>query len=195
VTGPRPPRNIEKRDPLFLTLAKGDVVHRFHTAKYDPIFFDRSRDGRLNAPDGAYGVLYASERPAGAFAEAFLRQPGRTLLAADLLARKAYVQLRLLRSLKLIKFCGPGLARLGATAEVTHSGLPYDVSQAWSKALHAHPANPDGIAYYARHDDEALCYALFDSVPAPVEEAARVRILDADWFWRLAEPYGVGLAP
>lgn len=34
----------------------GSVVHRFHTAKYDPIFFDTSRDGRLNAPDRHVGI-------------------------------------------------------------------------------------------------------------------------------------------
>jgi len=33
------------------------------------------------------------------------------------------------------KLAGPGLAILGATAEVVHGGLPYDDPQAWSKAL------------------------------------------------------------
>ena len=90
---------------------------------------------------------------------------------------------------------GPGLGRLGATTEVVHGGLPYDVPQAWSAALRAHPAAPQGIAYNARHDDEALCYAIFDDAADAVEEVDRDTMLDADWFWTLAEPYGVGLAP
>jgi hypothetical protein len=47
----------------------------------------------------------------------------------------------------------------------------------------------------ARHDDEALCYALFDGRPNLVTEIDRVIDLDQDWFWRIAEPYGVGIAP
>jgi hypothetical protein len=72
---------------------------------------------------------------------------------------------------------------------------PYDTPQAWSKALKAHPIGADGIAYTARHDDEAVCCALFDGVANPVAEIDRETNLDQDWFWRVADPYGVGLAP
>ncbi|WP_244635274.1 RES family NAD+ phosphorylase [Methylosinus sp. C49] len=162
---------------------------------FDSIHFDRSRDGRLNAPDASYGVLYVAENLRGAFAETFLRAPGRTLLPLDLLRRKARVRLRVTRELRLIELRGYGLARVGATAEITHGGLPYDAPQAWSKALHDHPLMVDGIAYSARHDDEALCYALFDRAAGDLEEIAIERDLDQDWFWELAERYGVGLAP
>jgi hypothetical protein len=176
-------------------LAVAEYVHRFHDAGRAPLFFDRSVGGRLNAPDGKYGVLYVARSLAGAFAETFLREPGRTLLAADFLASKAYARFRVLRPLILIKLGGPGLARLGATAEVTHGGLPYDVAHAWSEALRTHPAKADGIAYYARHDDEELCYALFDHTPESVAVEDREADLDVDWFWRLADRYAVGLAP
>ncbi len=192
---PYPPADLDTRTPHFIELPENAVLHRFYTARFNPIFFDRSLDGRLNAPDGAYGVLYASKTEAGAFAETFLRQPGRTLIPTDLLALKAYARLRVLRPLTLIKFSGPGLGRLGATAEVTHGGKPYDAPQAWSKALKAHPASADGIAYTARHDDEELCYALFDGRSDPVAAIDRVTDLDQDWFWRIAEPYGGGIAP
>jgi hypothetical protein len=192
---PSPPADLPTRVPHLVHLAENDVLHRFFSAGFDPIFFDRGPDGRLNAPDGGYGVLYAAQTEAGAFAETFLRSPGRRLIPADLLAVKAYVRLRVLRPLTLIKFSGPGLGRLGATAEVVHAGRPYDTPQAWSKALKAHPIGADGIAYTARHDDEAVCYALFEADPAPVAEIGRTTDLDQDWFWRIAEPYGVGLAP
>ncbi len=192
---PQPPPDLAARKPHLVHLAEGAILHRFFTAGSDPVFFDRSRDGRLNAPDGSYGVLYAARSAAGAFAETFLRRPGRTLIPPDLLARKAYVRLRAVRPLTLIKFSGPGLARLGATAEVVHGGMPYDTPQAWSQALRALRIGPDGIAYTARHDDEALCYALFDAATDPVTEISRETDLDQDWFWRLAGPYGVGLAP
>lgn len=139
---PQPPADLAGRAPHTVKLPAGTVVHRFFNAGQDPIFFDRSRAGRLNAPDGSYGVLYVAKTVAGAFAETFLRVPGRTTIPTDLLARKARVQLRTLRPLTLIKFSGPGLARLGATAEVVHGGLPYDTPQAWSQALRSHPLRP-----------------------------------------------------
>lgn len=195
MTAPQPPGDLARRDPLFVELPAGTLLHRFYTAAHAPIFFDRGRSGRFNAPDGSYGVLYAAATSAGAFAKTFLHEPGRTLLPVDMLARKAYVELRALRILKLVKLSGPGLARVGATAEIVHGGLPYDAAQAWSAALHSHPARPDGIAYTARHDDEAPCFALFDRASATVEEVERQTDLDQDWFWAIAEIYRVGVAP
>ena len=62
-------------------------------------------------------------------------------------------------------------------------------------AVRSHPAGEHGIAYTARHDDEAQCYALFDIAGAPVEDIDRETDLDRDWFWRIAEAYGVGFLP
>jgi hypothetical protein len=186
---------LGKRRPLEIKLQPPLVLHRFFSAAYDPIYYDRGRDGRLNAPDDSYGVLYAAKAVQGAFAETFLRNPGVTQLPTDILAMKAYVTLVVLRPLKLVKMAGPGLARIGATAQVVHGGKPYDNPQAWSGALHRHPGNYDGIAYNARHDDEALCYAIFERAAGAVTEAARETDLDQDWFWDIAEHYGVGLAP
>lgn len=116
MSGPLPPADLGSRLPEFVTLAVGQELHRFYTAKWEPVFFDRSTDGRFNAPDASYGVLYAAREINSAFAETFLRTPGRTLIDADLLQRKAYVRLIIERDLKLIRLAGPGLARLGATA-------------------------------------------------------------------------------
>jgi len=195
VSGPLPPTDLDRRQPELVEIAAGEHLHRFYTAEREPIFFDTSTTGRFNAPDGSHGVLYAAKEIAGAFAETFLRTPGRTLIDADLLGRKAYVRLAATRRLKLIRLAGPALARLGATAEVTHGGLPYDVPQAWSAALFRHPVGADGIAYTGRHDDTELCHAFFDRSRGAIEAVERQVNLDQDWFWRLAERYGVGLAP
>lgn len=195
MSAPLPPEDLARRRPRVVRLRAGTVLYRFYTAEYEPIFFDPSRLGRLNAPDGSYGVLYAAREPFGAFAETFLRQPGRTLIDASLLRRKAYVRLEITNDLRLIRLAGPSLAILGATAEVVHGGLPYDAPQVWSKALFEHPLHPDGIAFYARHDDEGLCYAIFDRARGSVREIERETNLDQDWFWQLARRYKVGLAP
>ena len=75
---------------------------------------------------------------------------------------ESYVRLRAMADPKLIKLAGPGLASVGATANVTHASLPYDVPQAWFKALSAHPVEALGIAFPARHDDEARRSGLFE---------------------------------
>lgn len=195
MSAPLPPDDFAIRRPRLARLRKGTILHRFYPAEYEPVFFDSSRLGRFNSPDGSYGVLYAAREAYGAFAETFLRQPGRTLIDAGLLRRKAYAHLEIKTDLNLIRLAGPSLAILGATAEVVHGGLPYDAPQAWSKALFEHSLRPDGIAYYARHDDEGLCYAIFDRARGSIREIDRETNLDRDWFWRLAQRYKVGLAP
>ena len=195
MNAPLPPADIDSRVPEFTVLRKGVILERFFSADFDPIYFDRSKSGRLNAPDGSYGVLYAAQDLGGAFAETFLRNPGQTMLTTGQIAKKARVQLRTLRELRLVKLGGAGLARIGATAEIIHGAQPYDAPQTWSRELRLHPSKPDGIAYTARHDDESICYALFDHLPLCVGEHAREMDIDRDWFWDMAEHYGVQFGP
>jgi hypothetical protein len=195
VTRPLPPANLATRTPRLVRVNAGATLHRFFSQAFEPIHFDRSSGGRLNAPDASYGVLYAAETVNGAFAETFLRQPGRQQIPSDLLARKAQVRLRVTRELILVRLAGPGLAAVGATAEITHGGPPYGAAQAWSAALRAHPIDADGIAYTARHDDSELCYAIYDRAHDAVVEIDRETRLDNDRFWTLAERYDVGRAP
>ena len=191
---PYPPRDINTRQPRVATI--GSVAfYRFYSRGNDPIYFDRSIDGRLNSPDGSFGVLYAAEQTNGAFAETFLRSPGRRLLPEDLIRKKALVVLGSIRSLRLVELHGRGLAALGATAEVTASPRPYKLPQAWSAALYNHPDTFDGIAYRARHDNSEICYAFFHRSGTAIAEVERRDNLDADWFYSLLEYYSVGIAP
>lgn len=107
MSAPLPPANLSSRVPEIIPLAQGVIVERFFTkgdskTAYDPMYFDRTRKGRWNAPDGSYGVLYTAAQLRGAFAETFLREPGRTLLPLDLIHQKARVRLQITRELKLI---------------------------------------------------------------------------------------------
>lgn len=200
--GPLPPANLSSRTARTVTLAEGSQVHRFHTAvdgdgnPYSPAYYDASTTGRLNAPDGSYGVLYVAHRPEGAFAESFLRQPGRTLLPDDLIGNKAYATFRATRDMNFIEFYGPGQPVLGATSEVTSGPLPYDLPQAWSAALHETFPSADGIAYMARHDNTELCYAVFSRAAGALETDTQIRDLHG-WsdFYDLMEHYEVGLSP
>ncbi len=194
-SGPSPPADLADRRPAIRELRPGTVLHRFSTKPHHPIYFDRSLAGRLNAPDGSYGVLYAANAKRGAFAETFLRHPGRASLPRDLIELKEYSVLEVTRALRMVRLYGRGLGVLGCTAEVTHGSLPYDRPQAWSHALHGHPARVDGIAYRSRHDDNEVCFAIFERSRDALVLMSREPYLEQDWFYRLCDRYGVGIAP
>jgi hypothetical protein len=189
-----PPTDINRRSPRVTTIQNRTTFYRFYSRGREPIYFDRSKNGQLNSPDASFGVLYAAKQMPGAFAETFLREPGRTLLAGDFIAKKGMVRLRSTRVLQVANLHGPGLAILGATAQITSSAQPYDLSHVWAAALHNHPGAFDGIAYHARHDDDEVCYAFFDrSAPAITEVDRDDMLLEADWFYGLLKHYSVGL--
>lgn len=105
MNSPTPPIDLASRNARVITINSGTTIHRFWTlndgaSRYDPIYYDRTLSGRLNAPDAGYGVLYAAKTPHGAFAESFLRTPGRRSLDAKLLAKKAYVELKIAGALR-----------------------------------------------------------------------------------------------
>lgn len=180
---------------MMRELPTGTRLHRFHTAAFDPIHYDRTTGGRLNAPGGEYGVIYTALSAHGAFAESFLRQPGRTLLPSRIMSIKAYAELQVLSPMRCLCVYGPGLAILGATAEITASSPPYDMPQAWSKAIHEGYPDIDAIAYMSRHDNLETCLAIFDRAGHKVAVAAQQLDLDCDWFYDLMNRYHVGLGP
>jgi len=116
-------------------------------------------------------------------------------LPQDLIDKKGFVRLKPNRALRLANLYGQGLAVLGATAEVTASAPPYDLSQAWATASHNHPGKFDGIAYRARHDDDEICYAIFDRCARRIMVIDVDEALDSRWFYNLLDRYSVGLAP
>lgn len=71
---------------------------------------------------------------------------------------------------------------------------PDAVSQAWARALHAHPDAPDGILYPSRHDPSQRCVALFDRADLAVM-AAPPRSFDRAWVMDVLRRYGKALPP
>lgn len=195
MSAPEPPSDIASRVPAVHRVEIDASLSRFYRKSYSPIYFDKSRDGRLNAPDGSYGVLYVAESRQGSFAETFLRRVGNTMIASDFVSERAHVTFRVVQTLTFVKFFGNGLARLGATAEVTHESPPYEIPSRWSAALYNHKSLFDGIAYRSRHNDSELCFAIFGRAHKKIVEHSRQEDLDQDWFYDLAEHHGVGIAP
>lgn len=127
------------------------------------------------------------------FAETFLRNPPVRILALDDLAGRSIATIELRRELRLVPLHGASLARLGATAELA-SGSDYALSQAWSRALWEHADKPDGILYRSRHDDSALCVAVYDRARDSLAIIGNDSLAeDSQLLARLLRRYALGL--
>ncbi|HYH81466.1 MAG TPA: RES family NAD+ phosphorylase [Longimicrobium sp.] len=193
---PGPPPDLARRTLPLRVLEPGAPLWRVHDASRDPVWFGPAActppRSRFDAPGGEFGVCYLALSPEAAFAETFLRNPGRRMLDTTLLASRSLSELTPARPLTTVRLYGPGLARTGATAEVTH-GPAYDLARSWSLALSAHPSRPDGILYKSRHDDDELCLALFDRGPGQLRVEATAPLVGTPLLTSLLRRYRVSL--
>jgi hypothetical protein len=157
-----PPPDLRRRRLPVVRLT-GPWV-RIHRVEHDPLFFGTTGGNRFDDPLRRFGVLYAAEEPAGAFIEVFgfgvvggintVRESEALILA--------FTSIEVARPMRLVDLTGPGLARIGATNELTAG--PHSTAQQWSWALWGHPSRPDGLLYRARYDPSCLSIALFQRV-------------------------------
>jgi hypothetical protein len=158
--GPLPPPDFTRRDLPIESVSAGTRLVRIHRSGLAPVFFGSTGRHRFDDPVNSYGVCYLAMTLEGAFAETCLRSVGARFVALSFLEDRSVSEVELTAPLRVVAMHGPGLARIGATGAVT-SG-PHAVARQWSRAIHEHPAAPDGIAYRSNHDDGELCVALFE---------------------------------
>ena len=187
---------LPKRLPLSFVRA-GTQWMRIHAQTRKPLWFGPARGRqpvhRFDDPAGRFRVCYFGTTIEVCFAETFLRNPPVRILALDDLTGRAIAAVKVRRDLRLVPMHGSNLARLGVTAELA-SASDYARSQLWSRALWEHSDQPDGIFYRSRHDDSALCVALYDRAKdglAAVQD--RPLAEDARELARLLRRYDVGL--
>jgi hypothetical protein len=148
---------------------------------------------RFDDPLGQFRVCYLGSRLDLCFAETFLRNPPVRILALDDLAGRSVATVEVRHELRLVQLHGPGLARLGVTAEWA-SGSDYVRSRFWSRALWEHGDKPDGVFYRCRHDDSALCVAVYDRARDGLAIVRDEPLLgDAQYLARLLKRYRLGL--
>jgi hypothetical protein len=127
------------------------------------------------------------------FAETFLRNPPVRILGLDDLALRSIATIEVDHELRLVALHGPGLSRLGTTTEPANTS-DYEISRAWSRAFWEHTDKPDGLAYRSRHDDSALCVALYDRAKHHLGAIGdRVLTADPQLLARLLKRYRLGL--
>jgi hypothetical protein len=177
-----------------------DLWLRIHQCRYPARYFDTGTGSRPNATDGAYGVLYAGDTLDTCFVETFLRldtpqqTTKRSVSEADL-RRRCVTAITALRPLRLVDFRGAGLARIGADARLCAGN--HSEASPWARALWAHPDQPDGIAYPARHNPQGTSLALFDRADTAVSFSAPVplAVLPAQVLADILDRYEIDLRP
>jgi hypothetical protein len=148
---------------------------------------------RFDDPAARFRVCYLGTTIDVCFAETFLRNPPVRILALEDLKLRSVAAIEITRDLRLAALHGPGLARLGVTAELA-SGAVYAVSQAWSRSLWEHPDAPDGIVCRSRHDDSSLCVAIYNRAKAALTIVEDRRLTDdPKLLARLLRRYDIGL--
>jgi hypothetical protein len=123
---------------------------RIHAKARNALWFGPARGRppihRFDDPRGRFRVCYLRTNEEGCFAETFLRNPPVRILSLEDLADRFIATLEVGKELRLMPLHGPGLARLGVTAELA-SGSDNERSQGLSQALWEHSDKPDGILY------------------------------------------------
>ena len=186
--------------PKHLPLTRiriGSSWMRIHAKAKNALWFGPARGRppihRFDDPGGRFRVCYLGTNEEVCFAETFLRNPPVRILSLDDLADRFITTLTVRRELRFVALHGPGLARLGVTAELA-TGNDYESSQRLSRALWEHSDKPDGILYRSRHDDSALCMAVYNRVQDGFAIARDESLVgDPQQLARLLRRYGVGL--
>jgi len=140
-------------------------LYRVHLAAHDPIWFGPAPGAppayRFDAPAGQHGTLYVAAALAGAFAETIARQARRRIIGVDYVALRSYSTIAATRPLTLAKLHGNGLLWYGVDAAIA-AAASYKKSRKFALRIHDGFPTIDGIAYRARHDNDEICYALFE---------------------------------
>jgi hypothetical protein len=170
---------------------------RIHAQTRNALWFGPARGGqpihRFDDPARRFRVCYFGTTLEVCFAETFLRNPPVRILALDDLAARSIATVEVRRDLRFVPMHGSGLARLGVTAELAN-GSNYAASQLWSRTLWEHRDQPDGIVYRSRHDDSALCAAVYDRARDGLTIVQdRSPAEDPQQLAKLLRRYGLGL--
>jgi hypothetical protein len=170
---------------------------RIHPSADAPLYFGQAPRNRFDAPAGEFGVLYVAADALGAFVETFGHETGVRFVTSAELGKRCLAVITPAGALRLADLRGKGLARMGADAALI-SGLDYDLSRRWARAIHDHPRKPDGILYRARHDPARTCAAIFDRAERMLTPTTVGTLLDdvhLELLGDILDTYGFALVP
>lgn len=139
-------------------------------------YFGRSSNNRFDDPSlpkkARYGTSYFGFRLKTALAETLLHDEvavhGQFAVSYADFARRFLVRF-VGGDLVLADLTGEALKTLGGDGSIS-TELPAHMPRRWSRAVHAHPQNVDGILYMSRHLNDRKAVVLFDRAAGRLKE-------------------------
>jgi hypothetical protein len=154
-------------DPSTLLRVSSHGTGEPHFGRHGGNRFD---DGRLPEA-GRFGTCYLGRSLTVALAETLLHDEvavaGRFAVAPEELQRRHVVSFKG-AELRLADCTGVALKRMGLDGRFS-AELDTRATQAWSAALHEHPAAVDGLLYVSRHVNTGKAVVLFDRAAAKLQ--------------------------
>jgi len=92
--------------------------------------------------------------------------------------------------LTVAELTGHNLKRLGGDNSIS-SEYPYDMTQLWSAAVHAHPAGVDGIMFVSRQLNTKKAVVVFDRAASEIGPATYTKLAAAPGFARTKSRLGI----
>jgi hypothetical protein len=198
-----PPTGATWPLPLLVVDA-GTPLYRLSAIRFlDSAYFGRGLRFRFDSPDRSYGVCYLGTSLDCCMMEVLTPayRPAHTpplIVAQTQLTAYTAAVATASRPLVLAHLADEGLVQLGIDQRHT-GGNDYDLSGAWSQAIHLHSAAVDGILYPSRHHNRLYSVALFERA-APAVTFRRWGVLgdhSAPDLWsetaRVLERFGVAI--
>lgn len=163
-----PPRDLRRQDLPTRTI-RADQLFRISRRTSGEPYFGRRATNRFDDSHKQlgkrYGTCYCGFDLETALAETVLHdeepRAGRFRLAATEFITRHLVRFHSRADLVLADLTGAALKRLGGTAAICGI-VPYDLPQQWSRAIHRHPQQVNGICYMSRHLNDRAAVVVFD---------------------------------
>jgi hypothetical protein len=168
---PLPPRNLAQIQIQTLQV-QPSALYRISRHNSGEPFFGTSGSNRFDDPTRIkkrrFGTCYLGLGLEVAIAETVLHDEmpnrGRFEIAVQEIENRHCVRFSG-KPLTLIDLTGTALKALVGTGAIS-TAMPYDVPQRWSKALHDHPVDADGMVYMSRHVNTERAVVVFDRARA-----------------------------
>lgn len=93
------------------------------------------------------------------------------------LASRYVVRFSGTEQLRLADLTGANLKTTVGSGEIS-TVFPYDIPQAWAKALHAHPADVDGIQFVSKQLNDQNAVVVFDRAKHKLAASSYVPLMD-----------------
>lgn len=173
----RPPADCSGT-PVRVLLPPGERLLRVHrlSGTRNATAFNRTvpvppAGGRFDTVDGTYGHLYVATSPAGAVAEALLRNPHaptavRRFVPRAALAGRAISELEVVSPTQVVSLKGPDVGHVCQDGWLTTcESAEYPITREWGAAIRTWVPDAAGMLWWARPDNDELSAVFYDDRP------------------------------